>query len=64
MLLSNFRILELITSLSYIIIALLICFSHIVNASSRQASYKMNQCANSIQMEMQDMLNIGYQFAL
>lgn len=45
MLLSNLQRFKLITSLSPIIITLLLCFSHIVNAAPHQASHKMNQHA-------------------
>ncbi len=45
MLLSNLQRFKLITSLSPIIITLVLCFSHIVNAAPHQASHKMNQHA-------------------
>ena len=45
MLLSDLERFKLITSLSPIIITLLLCLSHIVNASHHQASHKMNQHA-------------------
>ena len=45
MLLSIPQRFKLITSISPIIIALLLFFSHIVNASRHQASNKMNQHA-------------------
>ena len=83
MLFLNLQRFKLITSLSPIIITLLICFSHIVNAAPHQASHKMNQHApigvmgdhmhmkgewmfsyRRMTITMEDMLNIGYQFAL
>ena len=45
MLLSNLQRFKLMTSLSPIIITLLLCISHIVNAAPHQASHKMNQHA-------------------